>query len=57
MPPVVFEPTILVSVRPKTHALGRKATEIGIYIYILQYINSDIGQSTAKTSSSSLFHI
>jgi hypothetical protein len=26
MPPVVFEPTILASERPKTHALDRTAT-------------------------------
>ena len=30
MPPVGFEPTILVSERPKTHALDHAATEIGI---------------------------
>jgi hypothetical protein len=30
MPPVEFEPTILVSERPKTHALDRTATGIGI---------------------------
>jgi hypothetical protein len=30
MPPVGFEPVILVSERPKTHALDRKATGIGI---------------------------
>jgi hypothetical protein len=29
MPPVGFEPTILVSERPKTHALDRTATGIG----------------------------
>jgi hypothetical protein len=29
MPPVEFEPTILVSERPQTHALDRKATGIG----------------------------
>jgi hypothetical protein len=29
MSPVVFEPTILVSERPKTHALDRTATGIG----------------------------
>jgi hypothetical protein len=29
MPPVEFEPTILVSERPKTHALDRTATGIG----------------------------
>jgi hypothetical protein len=28
MPPVVFEPTILVSERPQTHALDRTATGI-----------------------------
>jgi hypothetical protein len=31
MPPVGFEPTILASDRPQTHALDRTATEIGIY--------------------------
>jgi hypothetical protein len=30
MPSVGFKPTILVSERPKTHALDRTATEIGI---------------------------
>jgi hypothetical protein len=30
MPPVEFEPTILVSERPKTHALDRTATGIGL---------------------------
>jgi hypothetical protein len=30
MPPVGFEPTILVSERPKTHALDRTATGIGL---------------------------
>jgi hypothetical protein len=34
MPPVGFEPTILVSERPKTHTLDRTATGIGIYIYM-----------------------
>jgi hypothetical protein len=29
MPPVGFEPTILASERPQTHALERTATEIG----------------------------
>jgi hypothetical protein len=29
MPPVEFEPTILASERPKTHALDRTATGIG----------------------------
>jgi hypothetical protein len=29
MPPVGFEPTILVSEQPKTHALDRAATGIG----------------------------
>jgi hypothetical protein len=32
MPPVWFEPTILVSERPKTHALDRTATGIGYSI-------------------------
>jgi hypothetical protein len=31
MPPVEFEPTILASERPKTHALNRTATGIGIF--------------------------
>jgi hypothetical protein len=30
MPPVGFEPTILISERPKTHALDRTATGIGL---------------------------
>jgi hypothetical protein len=34
MPPVGFEPMILVSERPKTHALDRKATGIGILLII-----------------------
>jgi hypothetical protein len=29
MPPVEFEPAILASARPKTHALDRAATGIG----------------------------
>jgi hypothetical protein len=36
MPPVGFEPTILASERPKTHALDRKATGIGMNNYIKQ---------------------
>jgi hypothetical protein len=32
MPPVGFEPTILVSERPQTHALDRAATGIGIML-------------------------
>jgi hypothetical protein len=35
MTPVEFEPTILVSERPKTHALDRAATRIGIEPTIL----------------------
>jgi hypothetical protein len=31
MPPVGFEPTILVSERPQTHALDRTATGIGLH--------------------------
>jgi hypothetical protein len=31
MPPVVFEPTILVSERPQTHALDRTAIGIGCH--------------------------
>jgi hypothetical protein len=31
MPPVEFEPTILVSERPKTHVLDRTATGIGYF--------------------------
>jgi hypothetical protein len=31
MPPVEFEPTILVSERPQTHALDRTTTGIGYY--------------------------
>jgi hypothetical protein len=35
MPPVGFEPTILISERPKTHALDRTATGIGdLWIYV-----------------------
>jgi hypothetical protein len=34
MPPVEFEPTILVSERPKTHALDLTATGIGIPVFI-----------------------
>jgi hypothetical protein len=33
MPLVVFEPTILVSERPQTHALDRTVTRIGIKPY------------------------
>jgi hypothetical protein len=36
MPPVEFEPTILVSERPQTHALDRKATGIGWFIVLLK---------------------
>jgi hypothetical protein len=32
MPPVGFEPTLLVSERPKTHALDRAATGIGFIV-------------------------
>jgi hypothetical protein len=32
MLPVEFEPTILVSERPKTHALDRTATGIGLIV-------------------------
>jgi hypothetical protein len=38
MPPVVFEPTILVSERPKTHALDRTTTGIGVILLILSNI-------------------
>jgi hypothetical protein len=37
MPPVVFEPTILVSERPKTHTLDRTATGIG-HLFITNVI-------------------
>jgi hypothetical protein len=37
MPPAGFEPTILVSERPKTHALDRKATGIGSVIIYSGY--------------------
>jgi hypothetical protein len=37
MPPVGFEPTILVSERPKTHALDRAATGIGNNEYIIMF--------------------
>jgi hypothetical protein len=40
MPSAVFEPTILVSERPKTHALDRTATGIGIKL-ILELITYD----------------
>jgi hypothetical protein len=33
MPSVGFEPTILVSERPQTHALDRTVTGIGIQVY------------------------
>jgi hypothetical protein len=57
MPPVGFEPTILVSERPQTHALDRTATRMGhqhftrgkkkkkkkkIYIYIYIYITKTL---------------
>jgi hypothetical protein len=35
MPPVGFEPTILVSERPQTHALDPASTGIGCFIYVL----------------------
>jgi hypothetical protein len=37
MPPVGFEPTILVSERPQTHALDRTATGIGSSSYYYFY--------------------
>ena len=45
MPPVGFEPTILASERPKTHALDRKATGSALYkftsgIFISGYMAS-----------------
>jgi hypothetical protein len=37
MPPVEFEPTILVSERPQTHALDRAATGIGFsWVYTIK---------------------
>jgi hypothetical protein len=39
MPPTGFEPTILASERPQTHALDRPATGIG-NMNISSYINS-----------------
>ena len=39
MPPVGFEPTIPVSERPKTHALDRTATGIGVLEVYLEKID------------------
>jgi hypothetical protein len=39
MPPVGFEPTMLVSERPKTHVLDRTATGIGYYNYSNYYLS------------------
>jgi hypothetical protein len=36
MPPVGFEPTILVSERPQTNGLDRAATEIGTSVGLCQ---------------------
>jgi hypothetical protein len=44
MPPVGFERMILVSERPKTHALDRTATGIGLSTYTL-WNNTDCGWS------------
>jgi hypothetical protein len=45
MPPVRFEPTILVSERPQTHALDRTATGIGnnivVYLKEIQWGGTD----------------
>jgi hypothetical protein len=40
MPPVGFEPTILVSERPKTHTLDRTANGIGINICYSVYLKN-----------------
>jgi hypothetical protein len=42
MPPVGFEPTILVSERPQAHALDRTTTGIGFYHVILLLITSNM---------------
>jgi hypothetical protein len=46
MPPVVFEPTILVSERPKTHALDRTATGIGSQFIYFQFFFHHLGSDT-----------
>jgi len=38
VPPVGFEPTISAGERPKTYALDRTATRIGIYTCVCEYI-------------------
>jgi hypothetical protein len=38
MLPAVFEPAILASERPKTHALDRTATGIGVENIVMWYI-------------------
>jgi hypothetical protein len=47
MPPAGFQPTILVSERPKTHALDRTATGIGTRVIIVKikritYLNQHV---------------
>jgi hypothetical protein len=39
MSPAKFEHTIPASALSQTHALDRAATEIGIILYLLRYIN------------------
>jgi hypothetical protein len=58
MPPVGFEPTILVSERPKTHALDRTATGIGItktyelFIYgAVHYITNSFCKNVLKITT------
>jgi hypothetical protein len=58
IPPVGFEPTILVSERPKTHVLDRTATGIGHYVIDLvkRKISFGLAQKEhhySKTASSS----
>jgi hypothetical protein len=48
---VVFEPTILVSERPKTHALDRAATGIGIYTTLPDIISPRIEYSPYRKIS------
>ena len=43
MPPVGFEPTILASERPKTHALDRSATGSAFIIYYFPNMNDHGG--------------
>jgi hypothetical protein len=50
MPPVGFEPIILVSERPQTHALDRTATGIGNIIYAETYYATETAAFLDRTA-------